>query len=114
MNRKDRRRNQRELDKGMEALSSGAPARMAISAPYVIVFEAEGSTQYHFHPPKEVAGNQGKGIMFYGMLMSDIVRHVAQMYEVPPDTIWQAVDMERQAPTGNVEEVMKMGVLDKK
>jgi len=41
----------------------------------------------------------------YGMLIADIVRHIARAFKVHQYEVWEWVDKERHHPTTEVEEV---------
>jgi len=41
----------------------------------------------------------------YGILMVDIVRHVANAFKVREDEVWEQVDKERSNPTSPVTEL---------
>jgi hypothetical protein len=71
-----------------------------IKNPILIVFgDDEGKLITRIHRP------EGWSHKHYGMLMADIVRHVARAFEVREDDVWEWVDKERDHPTTEVEEI---------
>ncbi|MFY9854772.1 MAG: hypothetical protein WAK26_12930 [Terracidiphilus sp.] len=73
--------------------------KLKIENPIVICFENDdGNIQTHLYP-KERTYHQ------YGILITDIVRHVAKAYEVNEDDVWEWVDKERYRQTSPVTEL---------
>jgi len=69
---------------------------MIIKKPLVIMFEQDGKIVCHIHPRPQ---DSYKG---YGLLITDLVRHVANAYKVDEDDVWKWVDKERDNPTTNI------------
>jgi len=76
-----------------------ASIRIEIDKPLVIVFVNEdGQVQTHLYP-KERSYQQ------YGILIADIVRHVARAFKVDENDVWEWVEKERYKPTSPVTEL---------
>jgi hypothetical protein len=65
---------------------------MKIESPLIIVFENDGKAQTHLYPGSY-------GYEHYGILIADIVRHVANAFKVGENDVWEWVDKERDNPT---------------
>jgi hypothetical protein len=73
------------------------PIPMKIENPLVIMFEAPGGQVVcHIHPHKNHTHEQ------YGILICDLVRHVAKAFKVPEDAVWEWVDKERYHHTSEI------------
>ena len=74
---------------------AGTPMR--IEKPLVIMFQApDKSVVCHIHPV------DGFGHEEYGLLVCDLVRHVAGAFKVDEAAVWEWVDKERHDPTDQV------------
>ena len=64
---------------------------MKIKTPLIIMFEEEGTSNVlcHLHPSETCGGYQG-----YGLLVCDLVRHVARCFDVEEAQVWEWVDKE--------------------
>ena len=71
---------------------------MRIENPLIICFEHDGKTITHLHPGERTHEQ-------YGILIADIVRHIANAFKVREDEVWEWVDKERRHPTTDVEEL---------
>jgi hypothetical protein len=72
---------------------------MKIEKPLIICFENdEGNIQTHLYPGK-------RGYEQYGILITDVVRHVANAFKVHENDIWEWVDKERYRQTSPVTEL---------
>ena len=71
---------------------------MQIKNPHVIVFENDGQVQTRLYP-----GDWG--FKEYGILIADLVRHVANAFQVHESQVWEWVDKERDKPTSPVTEL---------
>ena len=71
---------------------------MRIERPLVVMFEADGETVCHIHPSKKASSHQ-----HYGLLIGDLVRHVARAFKVDEDAVWEWVDKERRRPTSEIK-----------
>lgn len=69
---------------------------MMITAPLVIMFEQDGSIVCHLHPRPD---DSHRG---YGLLICDLVRHVAGAFKIDEDDVWEWVDKERHHPTTKI------------
>ena len=71
---------------------------MQIRNPLVIVFENEDKIQTHLYPGD-------RSYREYGILIADIVRHVANAFKVSEDDVWEWVDKERYHKTSPAVEI---------
>ena len=72
---------------------------MKIEKPLIICFENdEGNVQTHLYPAERTYGQ-------YGILIADVVRHVANAFKIHENDRWEWVDKERYRQTGPVIEV---------
>ena len=72
---------------------------MKIDKPILIVFKNEDENiQTHLFP-------KDRPYTHYGILIADIVRHVAKAYKVDENDVWEWVDKERYKPTSPVTEI---------
>ena len=55
---------------------------MKIESPLIIVFENDGKVQTHLYPGK-------RGYQQYGIMVADIVRHVANAFKIPENDVWE-------------------------
>ena len=72
---------------------------MVIKTPWVIMFEDEdtGNVICHLHP------KDSDTYQSYGLLVCDLVRHVAKCFEVNEEDVWEWVDKERTNPTTDIK-----------
>jgi hypothetical protein len=71
---------------------------MRIENPLVIIFEGSGGEVIcHIHPSKNAKSHQ-----HYGLIVCDLVRHVARAFKVDEKEVWEWVDKERHNPTTKV------------
>lgn len=70
--------------------------KFEINSPYVVMFESEDGVTCHLYPPK------GFTYEHYGLLVCDLVRHVARAFNVSEEDVWRWVDKERYNPTTDV------------
>jgi hypothetical protein len=88
-----------ELKSSTAELLGGSPDKpMMIESPLVIMFEHDGRIICHLHP-RETDNYKG-----YGILMCDLVRHIAKAFKVDEDDVWEWVDKERNNPTSEMSE----------
>jgi hypothetical protein len=71
---------------------------MRIESPLIIAFEQDGKVQTHLHPGRFTHKE-------YGILIADLVRHVANAFKVRESDVWEWVDKERDSPTSPVTEL---------
>ena len=71
---------------------------MKIEKPLIVVFENDGKVQTHLYPGER---NHAQ----YGILIADVVRHVANAYNIHENDVWEWVDKERYRPTSQVTEL---------
>lgn len=72
---------------------------MEIRDPLLLVFENEdGDVQTHLYPGKW-------GHKEYGILVADVVRHIAKAFKIHENDVWEWVDKERDKPTSPVKEL---------
>jgi len=68
-----------------------------IEKPLVIMFEDESNkVTCHIHPA------EGMGHEAYGLIICDLVRHVARAFKVDEDDVWEWVMKERHHPTTKI------------
>ena len=70
---------------------------IVIEQPLVIMFEADGRVVCHIHPSETASTHE-----HYGLLICDLVRHVARAFKVEEDDVWEYVDKERVRPTTGI------------
>jgi hypothetical protein len=71
---------------------------MKIEKPLILVFENDGKVQTHLFPEE-------RGYREYGILIADLVRHVANAFKVRDNDVWEWVDRERDHPTSPAIEI---------
>ena len=71
---------------------------MKIEKPLIVVFENDGKIQTHLYPGERSSAQ-------YGILIADVVRHVAKAFNVHENDIWEWVDKERYRQTSPVTEL---------
>jgi hypothetical protein len=74
---------------------------VAIADPLVIMYPDPHDAEKvicRLHPQGD------EGYQHYGLLVCDLVRHVAKFYRVDEDAVWEWVDKERLHPTTEVTE----------
>jgi hypothetical protein len=72
-----------------------------VEQPLIIMFEeGAGSIKCHLYPSKS-----SKSHREYGMLICDLVRHVARAFDVAEEEVWEFVDKERDRPTTSITEL---------
>jgi hypothetical protein len=73
------------------------PETFQIENPLVVMFIGpDKSVVTHIHPAS------GYTHRSYGLLIADLVQHVARAYKVPEGAVWEWVDKERANPTTTV------------
>jgi hypothetical protein len=86
------------LDKLLSGKGGGSTEKpLMIESPLVMMFEQDKKIVCHIHP-----GN--KNHTHYGLLICDLVRHVARAFKVDEDEVWEWVDKERRKPTSEIEQ----------
>jgi hypothetical protein len=70
---------------------------MRIEHPLVIMFEQSGQVVCHIHPSSRTGSHRE-----YGLLVCDLVRHVARAFKVEENDVWEWVDKERRNPTTKI------------
>ena len=69
---------------------------MILTKPLIVMFENEGKIICHLWP-RESDTHEG-----YGLIICDLVRHVANAFKVDEDDVWKWVDRERYHHTTDV------------
>ena len=64
--------------------------------PLVVMYQQDGKLVCQIHPAK------GLDHKHYGLVICDLVRHVARAFRVDEDEVWKWVDKERRHPTTDV------------
>ena len=82
----------------MSKLLSGAAAGagdnpFVVKDPLVVMFQQDGKLVCQIHPAK------GLDHKHYGLMICDLVRHVARAFRADEDEVWKWVDKERRRPT---------------
>lgn len=78
--------------------AGGSPAQpFMITQPLIIMFEQDKKTVCHIHPAPDYDHKA------YGLLICDLVRHVANAFSVNEEDVWEWVDKERRRPTTKIE-----------
>ena len=73
------------------------PKVIEIADPYFIMFKGPGNENIcHIHQ------RPGQTHEHYGILICDLVRHVANAFEVHEDMVWDWVERERLKPTSPI------------
>ena len=71
------------------------PGTFKIANPLLIMFADErGEVVCHIHPSEHCPTHET-----YGLLIADLVRHVARAFKVGEEAVWEWVDKERGHPT---------------
>jgi hypothetical protein len=71
--------------------------RFEIRDPLVVMFRTpDGKVTTHIHPA------DGITYKHYGLLVCDLVRHVARAFRVDEDAVWSWVKKERHNPTTDI------------
>ena len=65
---------------------------MKIKDPLIIVFENDQNIQTRLYPG-------ARGYKEYGILIADVVRHVANAFQGHENDVWEWVEKERYNPT---------------
>ena len=82
--------------RGWAGTQTNQPIR--IENPLVIMFEgADGAVTCHLHPSKRCDSHET-----YGLLVADLVRHVARAFGVDEDEVWRWAEKERRHPTTDI------------
>lgn len=69
-----------------------------IESPLCVMFRNEsGSISCHIHPADGMTHQE------YGLLICDLVRHVARAYRVDEEDVWEWVEKERDHPTTDIK-----------
>lgn len=71
---------------------------MKIADPLIIMFENDGAVQTRLYPGEH-------GFEEDGLLIADLVRHVANAFQVPENDVWEWVDKERYNSTSPATEL---------
>ena len=69
---------------------------MILTKPLVVMFEEGDKVVCHLYPRDD---DTYKG---YGLLVCDLVRHVASAFNVDEDDVWEWIDKERQHHTTDI------------
>lgn len=64
-----------------------------VEKPLIIVFDQDGHLTVHLFPGPEHTHEH------YGLLIADLVKHVALCFKVSDEEVWEWVDKERRHPT---------------
>lgn len=75
------------------------PEIKVVDKPLIVLYEEDGNTVCQIHP------REGDNHEIFGILAADIVRHIANAFEVPENRVWKWVDKERYRPTDKIDVV---------
>ena len=64
-----------------------------VSNPLILMHLVKGTVETRIHPPFDYTHKH------YGLLVCDLVRHIAAMFRVDESKVWYWVERERQRPT---------------
>jgi hypothetical protein len=82
---------------GTERAMADKPT-MLIDSPLVIMYEdRDAGIVCRIHKSAKVSSHE-----HYGILVCDLVRHVARAFKVAEDDVWKWVDKERRKPTSDI------------
>ena len=74
------------------------PGTFKIENPLLIMFaDQQGEVVCHIHPSEHCPTHET-----YGLLIADLVRHVARAFKVSEEDVWEWVDKERRHPTTKI------------
>lgn len=74
------------------------PGAELIERPLILMFQNGDKVECRIHPPFDHTHQH------YGILVCDLVRHIADMFGVPEDKVWYWVEKERRHPTTHITE----------
>jgi hypothetical protein len=83
-----------KLLSGAAGGSTGNP--FVLENPLVVIFQQDGKVVCNIHPAP------GLDHKHYGLVICDLVRHVARAFHVGEDDVWKWVDKERRKPTTDI------------
>jgi hypothetical protein len=92
-------RHERRAAEKMKTLEVEVPANrkvVVVPVPLMISYEQEDGVYWRIYPPK------GYTHEHYGIMVCDLVRHIANAFDVHEDDVWHWVDKERRSPTSPV------------
>jgi hypothetical protein len=72
--------------------------RIEIADPLIIMFNEERNMICRLHIPDDYTHET------YGIIICDLVRHIAKAFKVDEDAVWAWVDAERDNPTSPINE----------
>lgn len=73
---------------------------LEVSNPFLAVYEVDGKLRCMIHP-----SGSADSYMAYGLIVADIVRHVAIAFRVDEEAVWRWVEKERKNPTTAIKEI---------
>ncbi len=68
-----------------------------VREPLVIIYQSGDGLTCRIYPSESASSHE-----HYGMIICDLVRHVARAFNVTESEVWDAVDKERDNPTTEV------------
>jgi hypothetical protein len=69
------------------------PKRPEVVRPLIVSYKGDSVNHFEINPPPGFTPEH------YGLLIADLVRHVAKAFQVSEDEVWKWVDQERQHPS---------------
>lgn len=75
----------------------GSPEQpMMLQQPVIVMFRQDGNLICHIHPTKDDT------YQHYGLMICDLVRHVAHAFKVDEDDVFEWIEKERDHPTTEI------------
>ena len=85
------------MGKLLSGAAVGSPGNpFVLENPLVVIFQQHGNVVCNIHPAP------GLDHTHYGLVICDLVRHVARAFKVGEDEVWKWVDKERRRPTTDI------------
>lgn len=81
-------------------MSDPQVAPFIVREPLVIIYRDHGQLVTMIHPSATEDSYEG-----YGLILCDLVRHVARAFHVAEEAVWEWVDRERARPTTAINEI---------
>jgi hypothetical protein len=71
-------------------MSGEAPTDPKAEDPLIMIYRQDGKVFFEFNPRGSYSGHES-----YGVLVCDLVRHIANSFQVDEEAVWKWVDKER-------------------
>lgn len=76
----------------------GADNVLRIERPLVMVYEGDDAIMFRIHRTEKSHSHKQ-----FGMLVCDLIRHVAKAFDVDEADVWSCVEQERDNPTTGIK-----------